>query len=100
MHAIIDTYFRSLKEDEVGAEVKHADIVSKEEENLLWEQSVLGVDFPLALLCAFFFYNGNNLCLRGGKEHRALKLSQLVRHQEPDRYVYTENGSKNRCGSL
>ena len=40
------------------------------------------------------------ICLRGGKEHRALKLSQIVHHHDPAHYVYTENGSKNRSGSF
>ena len=45
----------------------------------------------------FFYYNGKNFCLR---EHRALTLSQIVRHHDPVHYVYTENGSKNRSGSF
>ena len=44
---------------------------------------------------------GKALCLRGGREHKALKLSQFpfgfVKRCE---YVeYTEHGSKNRSGS-
>ena len=38
--------------------------------------------------------------LRGGAEHRSLKLSQLRRLNNPDRYVYHENVSKNRNGSF
>ena len=38
-------------------------------------------------------------CLRGGQEHRALKLSQLQRCDD-GRYVYYENVSKNRNGSF
>ena len=49
---------------------------------------------------AQFFINGQNFCLRGGKEHRALKISQIVRHKDPDHYVYTENGSKKQSDSL
>ncbi len=37
-------------------------------------------------------------CLRGGEEHRSLKLSQLKRSGE--KYVYYENVSKNRNGSF
>ena len=33
-------------------------------------------------------------------EHRALKLSQLKRMTDPDRYVYYENVSKNHNGSF
>ena len=38
--------------------------------------------------------------LRGGIEHRSLKLTQLKRLCSPDRYVYYENVSKNRNGSF
>ena len=49
---------------------------------------------------AVLFLNGRNFCLRGGDEHRRLKLSQIKRHSAPDRYVYTENSSKNRSGGM
>ena len=100
MHSIIDGYFRELRSLGVGAEVKRTSTISKEEENLLWEKGVMGVNTPESLFRAVFFYNGKNFCLRGGKEHRALKISQIVRHKDPDHYVYTENGSKNRSGSF
>ena len=38
--------------------------------------------------------------IRMGKEHRCLKLSQFICHSNPDRYVYAENGSKNRSGGF
>ena len=47
-----------------------------------------------------FYYNGKNICLRCGKEHHALKILQFVRSYNPDKYTYTENGSKNRSGGL
>ena len=76
----------------VGAEVKHTSLISTEEENELWEKGVLGIDTPEALLNAVFYLNGKYFCLRGGKEHRSLKISQVVRHDNPVHYVYTENG--------
>ena len=51
------------------------------------------------------FSNGKNLCLRGGREHYNLKLSQFQFGYEEIEgnlrgyVVYTENGSKNRSGS-
>ena len=39
-----------------------------------------------------FFYVGKVFCLRGGQEQRDLKLSQVVRSSNPDRYTYVENG--------
>ena len=40
------------------------------------------------------------MLLRGGQEHRELRISQLKRLQNPDRYVYYKNASKNRPGGL
>lgn len=42
--------------DGVGAVVKHAAIVTLEEENRLWESKVLGVHTPLALVRVVFIY--------------------------------------------
>ena len=100
MHAIMDAYFRELHKDGVGAEVNHTSVISTDEECKLWEEGVLGVDTPESLLRAVFYYNGKSLCLRGGKEHRSLKISQIVRQGDPPRYVYTENGSKNKSGGF
>ena len=43
-----------------------------------------------------FFYVGKTCCLRGGDEQRNLNLSQFTRYNNPDRYIYSEHGSKNR----
>ena len=48
------------------------------EEKQLWASGVLSTDTPLGLLNAVFYYNGLNLALRGGDEHKGLKLSQMV----------------------
>ena len=75
--------------------------MSSDEEDKLWETGVIGIDNPLALLRAVFFYNGKNFCLRGGKEQRELKFSQLKKESkivdgtERKCYVYSEHGSKN-----
>ena len=47
---------------------------------------------------AVFFNNGKTFCLRGGEEHRGLRLSQLKRTKNG--YSYTENASKNRSGGI
>ena len=63
MHSIIYTYFRQLRNPGVGAEVKHTNLITKEEDNALWEHGVLGVDTPEPLLRAVFYYNTTNFCL-------------------------------------
>ena len=54
------------------------------------------------MLRAVFYLNGRNFCLREGEEQRNVKISQLqrLRNPNPDRYIYTENASKNRYGGL
>jgi len=49
---------------------------------------------------AVFFYVGKVCCLHGGNEQRNLKPSQFSRLKDPDRFVYTEHGSKNRNGGF
>ena len=96
------TTFKALRKEGVGSKSKHTEIVTKEEENKLWESGVLGLaTTPKALLRAVFYYNGKNFCLRGGAEHRGLRISQFSRYSEPSHhYIYTENSSKNQQGGF
>ena len=57
--------------------MKHAEVISKNDEQRLWESGTLGVSEPKSLQNAVFYTVGKMLCLRGGVEHQALKLSQL-----------------------
>ena len=59
------------------------------------DKGVMGIYAPKPLVRAVFYYVGKAFCLRGGAEQRALKPSQFERGYNPDRYTYTENGSKN-----
>ena len=56
----------------------------------------------MASVCCLgaFFVVGKMFCLRGGTEHRHLKLSQLHRSWDPDQYTYYENVSKTSDGSF
>ena len=94
----MESTFQRLHSRGVGAASKHVEVISKEEEELLWEQNVLGCHSPRALLRAMFFLNGKNFCLRGGREHRGVQLSQFKR--EKDHWTYTEYGSKNFRGGF
>ena len=91
---------RKLRVQGVGANVKHAQVVTPEEEDQLWNSGTIGIFNPKVLLRAVFFYVGKAFCLRGGAEQRSLKPSQFVREYNPDRYTYTENGSKNHKGGF
>lgn len=74
---------QQLRSKGVGAEVKHASVVTIKE--LLWTQGILGWENPKPLVNAVFYF-----CLRGGTEHRQLKLSQIKWYYDPDRYAYTK----------
>ena len=100
LHNAMDRHFRMLREKGVGVERKQAEFISPEDERVMWEKGVLGTDTPRALLQTVFFYNGKSFCLRGQQEHQTLRMSQLVRAKDPDRYVYLEFGSKNHSGGV
>ena len=76
--------------------IPHHESFKREEIKQLWQCGLLGTSNPQARLNAVFFYNGFQFCLRGGLEHRRLKLQQIKRDDMG--YTYYENGSKNRKG--
>ena len=100
LHNTLDNLYHKLRTMNVGAEIKHAEVFTKEDESLLWESGTLGLNSPQALLHAVFYLNGKNFCLRGGEEHRSIKISQIKRCDDPPSYTYVENGSKNRNGTF
>ena len=99
LNGAIQVRFRELREEGIGAVVKHASVVTADEELILWESQVIGDHSPIALQRAIFFYVGKTFCLRGGEEQRKLKPSQFVRSYDPDCYTYIEHGSKNNSGT-
>ena len=64
----------------------------------MWESGTLNTTTPKGLLNAAFYTVGKMFCLKGGQEHRFLKLSQIV--QTHEKYIYYENISKNHNGSF
>jgi len=100
LSGICDPVAQQWRKDSVGASVKHAAIVTPEEETLLLDKGIMGIYAPKALVRAVFFYAGKAFHLWGGAEQRSLKPSQFERGYNPDRYTYAENGSKNHQGGF
>ena len=98
LHNCLDVIFRRLCESNIGTSTVHHNPFTKEEIDQLWATGVLGTSNPRSLLNAVFFNNGMHFCLRGGDEHRRLKLDQIKREEMG--YIYYENGSKNRKGTF
>ena len=103
---LLDSLYRKLHSAGIGTSVRKTEVLDDEDEEKLWASGVLNPDTPQGLLNCVFFLNGKNFCLRGGIEHRELKLSQFTREvvtvngKKLVRYTYTECGSKNRSGGL
>ena len=70
-------HFPPVTQEGIGTKKIQARIVTESIENHLWESGIMGLNSSLALQNAVFFYSGVYLCLRGGNEHRELKLSQF-----------------------
>ena len=92
--------FRKLYESVVGTAKKSTAVITEENEDPLWASGTLNVTYPQGLQKAAFFYVGKVCCLRGGEEQRTLKISQFQQLNDPECYVYTEHGSKNRNGGF
>ncbi len=100
LHAVTDHHYRNLRKSGVGATTKQILTFTRDEEEKLWQSGVLGISSPQALQNAIFFLNGKSFALRGISEQYNLKVSQLQRETNPDRYVYVEHGFKNRSGGI
>ena len=103
LHNTLDSVSASLLKKGIGADVNHAAVLSIEDENAMWEKGVVGDSTPWQLLRAAFLTVGLHFSLRGGQEHRDLKVSQFRRvptsgYDANTHYVYIECGSKNRQG--
>lgn len=53
LHAALDNLGCQLRSEGVGAEVKHASVISTEEVEALWGQGILGCDNPKSTTCSF-----------------------------------------------
>ena len=99
LNAATDKHYRMLRQEGVGTTKSQAEPITIAEEDLLWSSGVLGSYSPKSLLNAVFFLNGKNFALRDTEQYH-LRISQLRRVEDPDGYIYVENGSKNRSGGL
>ena len=96
----LDALFHKLHPEGIGVQVKHAEVLTKDDKAKLWNSGVMSAMSPKSLQKAAFYVVGKMFTLCGGVEHRSLKLSQIKQNTNPDHYVYYENVSKNMNGSF
>ena len=68
LNGALKSVFCKLRENGVSAVVKHASIVTPQEEELLRSMGTIGTSLTLSLQRAIFYYVGKVFCLRGRKE--------------------------------
>ena len=61
---------KRLQSKGIGSQTKQAEILSVDEEELLWEGSFLSDGMPQSLLNTMVYCNGLYLALKSGAEHR------------------------------
>ena len=103
--ASLDAEMKRLQSAGVGSQKRQAEVITRQEEDRMWEKGLLGDTTPQSLLDSMVFYNGLCFALRSGKEHRQLRnipcQIQLVERPGEKPYLqYTEDISKNHQGGL
>ena len=102
----LDNLMQSRARQGLGSIKNKADIITLEEENLMWSKGVLGFDDPDVLVSTIVYLFGLNFALRAGQEHRNLRFTpnpQVVLHTDKDgrKFLrYTEDFSKCNRGGL
>ena len=99
LHKTMESVFQQLHNEGVGTVVQHTSIITATEEASLWAKGVLGDHSPLSLVRAVFYLNSRNFCLRGGRGHRGLKLSQLKRENDHWKFTYEPANRGGAAGS-
>ena len=100
--ASLDSELKRLQSKGAGSQKKQAEVLTEDEEELLWTKGLLGDASPQSLLDTVVFYNGLYFALRSGQEHRQLQSNpcqiQLIEKTGEKSYLkYTEDTLKKQA---
>ena len=98
IHNSLDSLFRNLRTKNIGTSLKHAEVFTRDEEQIMWNKGILGTTTPQSLLNAVFYLK--SFFLSGREEHRQLCISQVVQLFNTRHCVDTETGFKNEKGTF
>lgn len=102
----LDAAMKEASAEGLGGAKRQAEVISLEEEILLWSKAILGEQSPQQLLDTVLYLLGLYFALRGGKEHRRLRrmVSQITTRIDSKtgwKYLeYREDVSKTKGGGL
>ena len=55
LHNSLDSLFRDLRTNNIGTSVKHAEVFTRDEEQIMWNKGILGTTTPQSLLKLMLF---------------------------------------------
>lgn len=85
----LDNVMKSRCQCGLGNDVCQAQVITFQEEDIMWEKGVLGAETPAKLLNTLVYMLGLSCALRAGKEHRALRS---IDHKSQFSVNYDDDG--------
>ena len=82
LRKVLDARMKELLSKGLGTKPKKADVLSEEDEDILWSSGVFGQSCVQSLQYTVFFYSCKIFGLRGRDEHRNLECSQFELGQD------------------
>lgn len=103
--SVLDMACKESASSGIGCHKKQAEVISHEEEEILWSKGMLGDSNPQTLIDTLLYFNGLHFALRSGNEHRTLTMNQISIIYPTDTQPcytlrYSENVSKTNNGGL
>ena len=98
VRCVLDAKMKLLKKSGVGVSKKQAEIITYEEEDVLWRKGLLGEGSPKVLLNTMVWMCGLFFALRSGAEHCSLTWDQI--ECRDDVLIYKQGYAKNRQGGI
>ncbi|XP_041355536.1 zinc finger MYM-type protein 2-like [Gigantopelta aegis] len=106
LRSVLDARMKEIARKGIGISKRQAQIISEEQEDILWRKQFLGEDTPRQILDTLVYLIGLNFTLRTGDEHRFLRVGSasqsdlLVCSNGEKSLKYTEDISKTNQGGL
>ena len=100
----LDNRMKELASQGFVRKNEQSEPITQEEEDKMWEKGTLGEDTPEQLLHTVLYMMGVHFALRGGDEHKSLKIDDIQVRVDPVSKIkflqYTCNKQKNNQGGI
>lgn len=101
----LDSVMKERAASGISVKRRQADVISQQEEEMLWDKGILGTSSPQQLLDTLIYMFGINFALRAAQEHKNLRWNrsqiELLTDEDGRKFLrYTEDVSKANAGGL